>query len=234
MKTRDTKYKLSDFDTQKKEILEEVKSVKYNDLEDLVHRFQLTYAEFRDILDSKYNPTKKDYSLNPGVYEMNDINKTLIFILPDNAKISNTFNDNRLKSNINNNQTSFFTEKSLFYTIRGFTQSHFYPLNDMDGFYQMIAGSFQSNRPINITGIDKILLKANCIKGSFVNSVREPILYSFAISSPPGRKIYKEPRIKLYKKIYKSVQSHTILSNEDDHHKPFDFNGKTMFYLSTN
>ena len=35
-------YKLSDFDTQKNEILEELKRAKYNDLEDLVYRMQLS------------------------------------------------------------------------------------------------------------------------------------------------------------------------------------------------
>ena len=44
---------------KKNEILEEIKNVKYNDLEDLVFRFQLTYGEFIDILDFKYIPTKK-------------------------------------------------------------------------------------------------------------------------------------------------------------------------------
>ena len=59
IKTGDKEYKLSDFDTQKKnEILEELKKVKYNDLEDLVYRFQLTYDENIDILDLKYITTK--------------------------------------------------------------------------------------------------------------------------------------------------------------------------------
>ena len=36
LKIGDNEYKLSDFDTQKNEILEESKNIKYNDLEDLV------------------------------------------------------------------------------------------------------------------------------------------------------------------------------------------------------
>ena len=36
IKIVDNEYKLSDFDTQKNEILEKLKSVKYNDLEDLI------------------------------------------------------------------------------------------------------------------------------------------------------------------------------------------------------
>ena len=45
VKIGDKEYKLSGFDTFKEEILEELKNAKYNDLEDIVYRFQLTYDE---------------------------------------------------------------------------------------------------------------------------------------------------------------------------------------------
>ena len=145
-------------------------------------------------------------------------------------KVTITIDDIRLKSILKINQTLTFTEKSFFYTILGFTQSRSYPLDDIDGFYQLISGSYKSDRPINITGIDKIHLKCDCIQGSIVNGVREPILFSFALSSPPGHKINKEPRIKLLKKINKSVLSHISFYFEDDDHKPVDFHNKTISF----
>ena len=42
IKIRNNVYKLSDFDTQKNEILAELRKAKYNDLKDLVYRMQLT------------------------------------------------------------------------------------------------------------------------------------------------------------------------------------------------
>ena len=84
-------------------------------------------------------------------------------------------------------------------------------------------GSYKGDRPINITGIDKIHLKCDCIQGSIVYGVREPILYSFALSSPSGHKIYKEPRVKLFKKINKSILSHITFYFEGDDYKPVDF-----------
>ena len=201
IKLGDSEYKLSDFDTQKNEILEELRNAKYNDLEDLVYRMRLSYDEIMDILDLKYIPTKRTgYSLNPSIYEVIDLNNTLKYILPDNVKVNITIDDIKLISNLKTNQTLIFTEKSFFCRILGFTQSRSYPLDDIDEFYQLIAGSYKSDKPINITGIDKIHLKANCIEGSIVNGIREPFLYSFALSSPPGHKIYKEPRVKLFKK----------------------------------
>ena len=38
---------------KKNEILDELRNVKYNDLEDLVYRMHLTYDEIIDILDLK-------------------------------------------------------------------------------------------------------------------------------------------------------------------------------------
>ena len=151
-------------------------------------------------------------------------------ILPDNVKESVTIDDIRLKSNLKTNQTLLFTKKSFFYTILGFTRSRSYPLDDIDGFYRLTAGSYKSDRPINILGIDKIHLKCDCIQGSIVNGIREPILYGFALSLPPGHKIFKEPRVKLFKKLNKSVLSHITFCLEDDDHKHVDFNGETISF----
>ena len=96
-------------------------------------------------------------------------------------KVSVTIDDVRLKSNLKINQTLIFTYKSIFYSLLGFTQSRSYPLDDIDGFYQLIAGSYESDRPRNITGIDKLHLKCDCIYGSIVNGVREPMLNSFTL-----------------------------------------------------
>ena len=231
IKIADKEYKLTDLDNQKNKILEELRNVKYNDLRDLIYRMQLTYNEIIDVLDLEYIPTKRTgYSLNPGNYEVIDLNNTLKHILPDNVKINITIDDVRLKSKLKINQTLIFTEKSFFYTILGFTRSRSYPLDDIEGFNQLIAGSYKSDKPINITGIDKIHLKCDCINGSIVNGTREPLLYSFPLSSPPGHKIYKEPRVKLFKKVNKSVLSHITFYFEDDDHKPVDFNNETISF----
>ena len=101
-KIGDIEYKLSDFDNQKYEIIEELKKSKYKDLGDLVYKMQLTYDEIIDVLELKYFSTKRiGYSLNPGIYEIVDLNNTLKHILPDNVKVNITIDDIRLKSNLN-------------------------------------------------------------------------------------------------------------------------------------
>ena len=121
---------------KKNEILEDLKIIKYNDLKGLVYRMRLSYDEIIDLLDLKYIPTKRTwYSLNPGIYELVDLNNTLNHILPDNVKVNITIDDVRLKSNIKTNQTLIFSEKSFFYTILGFIRLRSYLLDDIDGFY---------------------------------------------------------------------------------------------------
>ena len=93
----------------------------------------------------------------------------------------------------------------------------------------MIARSYKGNRRINITGVDKINLKCDCINGSIVNGVQEPILYNFALDQPPGYKIYKKPIAKFFlKEISKSFLSHVTFCLEDYDHKPVDFKSETV------
>ena len=224
-------YSLSSLGMFKDEILEDLKNAKFNDLDDMVYRFRLTYDEIIDILDLKYIPTERmGYSIEPTIYNVVDLNKTLKNILPNNIKINVSKDERKYKTDLKINQTLIFTNKSFFYTILGFTKSHQGPLNDIGGFYQILPGSYKSDKPVNITGIDKVHLKCNVVDGSIVNGVREPILYSFALDQPPGHKIYKEPKVKLFKKINKSVLSHITFYLEDDDYKAVDFNGETISF----
>ena len=103
---------------KKNEILEKLKIVKYNDLKDLVYRMRLSFDEIIDILDLKYVlTTRTEYSLNPGIFEVIDLNSTLKNFLPDNVKINVTIDDVRLKSNLKTNQTLIFTQSLSFIQI---------------------------------------------------------------------------------------------------------------------
>ena len=111
----------------------------------LVYRFQLTYDQNIEVLKLKYISKRGiGYSLKPEVYQISDINNTLKNILPNIVELNVTIDEKIYKSDLKINQTLLFTDKSFFYTILGFTQSHSYPLYDIDGFYQLIAGSYKS------------------------------------------------------------------------------------------
>ena len=230
LKVGDEEYKLSDFDTFKKEKLGELKSNKYHDLEDLVYRMGLTYAEIMDILDIKFFPSERTgYTLPPGIYGKSDINKTLEHLLPDNLKVSNTIDDIRLRSNLYKNQTLKFTKKNFLYHFRLYT-IHSGPFSDIDGFAHLVPGKYKSDKIINVTGIDKVHLKCDSIHGSIVNGIRGPILFSLGLSSPLGHKILKQPSVKFFKKNNKYVLSHMTFFLEDDDHKSVDCDGETISF----
>ena len=89
-------YSLSSLGMFKDEILGDLKNAKFNDLEDMVYRFKLTYDESMDFLDLKYIPTKRmGYSIEPNIYNVVDLNKTLKNILPNNVKIDNTIDERK-------------------------------------------------------------------------------------------------------------------------------------------
>ena len=182
-------YNLAGFDHFKTDMLEGMKRIKYNDLEDMVYRMELSYDEIVDIVDVKYIAGSTiGYIIPPAKYEITDINWMIKSLLPNKIKVKITIDDIRLISNLATNNTIGYTKRSFFNAILGFTLSHSGPLGDIKGFIQKIPGTYKSDKPINITGIDKIHLKCDCINGSIVNGVRDPILYNFALDQPPGPK----------------------------------------------
>ena len=76
--------------------------------------------------------------------------------LPNKVKVKITLDDIRLKSNLTINKTNRFFKKSFFYTILDFTTSNLGVLGYIPGFVQLIPVRYKSDKPINVTMIDKI------------------------------------------------------------------------------
>ena len=110
-------------------------------------------------------------------------------LLPDEVKLKFKIDIIRLGSDLTSNKTIRFTEKTFFYKILCFIESHSGLLGDVDGYIQLIPGTYKSGNPHNITGVDKDHLKSNCIYGSIVNIIQEPIWYSFGLTSLPDQKL---------------------------------------------
>ena len=138
--------------------------------------------------------------------------------------------DIRIKSNLTNNETLMFTKRCFFYTILGFIQLHSGVLGDIEGSVQLIPDRYKNERLINIKRIDNIHLCWDCIIVRFVYGVRQSALYNFALDKPSEHKIDNELKIKLFKKVSKSVLSHITFYLEDDDHKPVDFNNALVSF----
>ena len=174
-------------DKFKYEFIEKVKKKNYDDLEDMVYRLELTKNEIIDIPGMKYTSTStKGYTLPSGIYEIRDIEFMLQSLLPNDVEVKISFDDIRLESNLSTNQTIKFTKKSFFYTKLGFAQSHFYPLDDTERFYQIKLALYKRDKPINIIRIVKVHLKCDCVTGSILHGFRLPVLYNFSLAKPTG------------------------------------------------
>ena len=99
-----------------------------------------------------------------------------------------------------------FTKKSFFYTKLGFTQPNLnFGNNPLAVCIQKLAGTYEIEKSIDITKIDNIHLKRDCIDGSIVNGIGKPILYSFVLDKPLRHKGSKTPRVYVFKKVNNSV-----------------------------
>ena len=142
----------------------------------MVFRLELTFNKNKNIHDMKYiDASSTGYTLPPGIYESSHINFMLKSLLPDELKVNFPSDDIRLKSNLTTRKTIRFTDKSFFHTVLGFSQPNSDNLGDIKGFIELISKSYKSDKPINITGIDKMHIKCDSINGSILNGIREPI-----------------------------------------------------------
>ena len=82
-------------------------------------------------------------------------------LLLADAKAKFKFDGIRLRWKITTNRAMKFPEKLVFYTLLGFIQNHSGGLGDIEGFVQLIAGTYKSDNPINITVIDKVHSKSD-------------------------------------------------------------------------
>ena len=117
---------MSDLDVHKNEIIEKLKSIRYNDLEDMVYRMQLTYHEIIDILDMEYiSSSTIGYTIPPCLYGTSNPNLKLKSLFPNDIKLNITIDDNRLRSISDPNKTRRFTEKKRIFLYK--TGLHSFP-----------------------------------------------------------------------------------------------------------
>ena len=113
-----------------------------------------------------------------------------------------------------------FDEKSFFSTVLGFTP----------GWDYKHYNKYTSQKVVNLGSTNKIHLKCDCIDGSVLNGLRQPVLCSFVLDKLAGYKIFSEPETIHYKKINKSVLNTITFYLEDDNNKEVDFNGETLTF----
>ena len=149
------------------------------------------------VLD-EYNSSFITYELDPGIYTFKDISKSLFNILqseypgPDNVIVIE-YDDITTKAKLVVKFgiiTIKFGKKSFFSTVLGFSP----------GWDYKHYNKYTSQKVVNLGSTNKIHLKCDCIDGSVLNGVRQPILYSFNLDKLPGYRVFCEPETIHYKK----------------------------------
>ena len=157
----------------------------------------LVQDDVKLVLD-EYNSSFVTYELDPGIYTFKDISEALFNILqseyPGSSNVIDIeFDDITMKTKLVVRDGIIavrFDEKSFFSTILGFTP----------GWDYKHYNKYNSQKIVNLGSTNKIHLKCDCIDGSVVNGLRQPILYSFVLDKLPGYKVFSEPETIHYKK----------------------------------
>ena len=215
-------------DEQYMNILAIYTSSVFQDFESFLRtQIDLVEDDVRLVLD-EYNSSFITYELQPGIYTFKDISEALFKILqseyPGSSNVIDIeYDDITMKTNLVVRSGIIairFDEKSFFSTILGFTS----------GWDYKHYNKYTSQRIVNLGNTNKIHLKCDCIDGSVVNGLRQPILYSFVLDKLHGYKVFSEPETIHYKKINKSVLNTITFYLEDDNNGEVDFNGETLTF----
>ena len=139
-------------------------------------QIDLVEDDIKLVLD-EYNSSFITYELEPGIYTFKDISEALLKILqPEYYGYLNAidieYDDIIMKTKIEVRAGIIairFDEKSFFSTILGFTS----------GWDYKHYNQYTSQKVVNLGSTNKIHLNCDCIDGSVVNGIRQPILFSF-------------------------------------------------------
>ena len=201
--------------------------------EKVLNEFNLTQQEINSLnIKCTATQSSKDYYnviIPPGIYEFIELSNCIQQLVQNvDEKFNKIYSQTektifKIEPNTINMHCKLTTNRAIEFNSK---------LNEVLGFTEMYykAGEHVSEKVINIMPINKIHLKCNCIDGSIVNGLREPILFTFSLDKAPGFKIFKEPKIILYKKLNTDKLSHIKFYLEDDSRNPVSFQGETLTF----
>ena len=166
-------------DEQYMNILAIYTSSVFQDFESFLRtQIDLVEDDIKLVLD-EYNSSFITYELEPGIYTFKDISEALFNILQSDCPgdcniIVIEYDDIKMKTKLDVKSGIIairFDENSFFNTILGFTPGCDYKHYN----------KYTSQKVVNLGSTNKIHLNCDCIDGSVVNGIRQPILYSFYI-----------------------------------------------------
>ena len=192
----------------------------FRDFESYLRIFVGLEEDDIQLILKQYNEKFVTYELDPGNYNIEDIQKVVYFLAGHEGTLQIGYDDLNKKVKLKTFETLRFDKKSFFHTLLGFTP-----------YWDYKPSVYTSDKIIlNLNTVNKIHLKCNIINGSIQDGIRQPILFSFVLDKPAGYKIFCEPETIHYKKINKSILNTVTFYLEDDNNKEVNFNGETLSF----
>ena len=139
-----------------------------------------------EVIDLPIMNEKIEINLQPGIYELTDLNTAIEQKLRYYNQANGEFKINGLSINIEADTISMksvlITSNPIYFNSK---------LNELLGFTDTnyIEGTHISEKPVMITTTDKVHLKCDCVDGSIVNGIREQILFHLILVLLPDIKL---------------------------------------------
>ena len=146
----------------------------------------LNKLKFFEVIDLPIMNEIIEINLQPGIYELTDLNTAIEQKLRYYNQANGEFKINGLSINI---EADTISMKSVLTTSNPIYFNS--KLNELLGFTDTnyIEGTHISEKPVMITTTDKVHLKCDCVDGSIVNGIREQILFHLILVLLPDIKL---------------------------------------------
>ena len=168
-----------------------------------------------ELVLKEFNSKFKTYELTPGIYSFKDISDAL-----KHFGCHVEYDDISMRTDLLTNKILRFDKNSFFKSLLGFSSGWDYKNNN----------DYVSDEITDLSTIDKIHLKCDCIHGSIQDGERQPILFSFILDKPSGYKIFCSPETIHYKKVNKTVLDNITFYLENDNNEEVNFNGESITF----
>ena len=155
--------------------------------------------------------------ITSGAYELSEIAEIIKEETEGNVIIEVDKNTMKCKMEIKQGVLSFDVENSI---------------GSLLGFRKVLyrAGTYTSQKIVDIMGFNNINIHCNIISGAKVNGKDTDILYTFKLTEPPGYLINIIPTNILYQNVTKDRIEYIEFHIKDEHGRPIDFNGDVLSF----
>lgn len=174
-----------------------------------------------DVENNLFHIGNHEIEIPVGSYELTDIAELLKTIYQDmnpNGSLDVRANYNTLQTCIKSTSDSiYFNKKSSIGSLLGFSRKVLEP-----------GTEHYSDKTIDITKINTVIVECNIVCGSYINNMSTHILHQFSLNVSPGYKITETPTTVIYLPVNSRTINSLILKVVDQDGNLINFRGEKI------